>query len=407
MPRKAVALTDLRIRNTKPSKTEQRLYDGGGLYLSVMPSGARWWRLKYSHQGKEKRAGLGSYPEVSLQQARAARNRSRAMIREGVDPIGARRDARMADKRLQDGAFDVVAQQWLTYKLKGAKGKGWAPETHRKAEYVVRKYLSPALRGEPIATLSTQAAAKVIESIADHAPNLAAKARQYLGGIVDFAIRRGLREDGRLLSLRGTLPTYEKGHIPAAIDPDDIRKLVRAIHDYHSPVVRAALTLAMLTAMRPGLVASARWDEIDLGAKEWRVDAKRMKMGVAHIVPLPSQALTVLQEMLAFTGGMEFVFPPLARQKSPHLSRDSLSKALRDMGFKGQHSTHGFRGMLRTAGRERLGFDIDLLEAQLAHAKRGDVRKAYDRAVFNDERREAMQKWADYLDNMLVQKDIA
>ena len=400
MPRKAVALTDLRIRNTKPAETELRLYDGGGLYLSVMPTGARWWRLKYRYQGKEKRAGLGTYPEVSLQQARAARDRSRAMIREGIDPVALKRQARIADRRMQDGAFENVSAQWLEYKRKGAKGKGWAPETYRKAEYVVRQYLNPALRGEPIATLSTSAAAKVIETIAERAPNLAAKARQYLGGIVDFAMRRGLREDGRLLSLRGTLPTYDKGHIPAAIDPDEIEKVVRAVRAHGSPVVRSALVLAMLTAMRPGLIASARWDEIDLVAAEWRVDGKRMKMRVAHVVPLPRQAIAALRDMLPFTAGTEFVFPPLARQKSPHLNRDSLSKALRDMGFRGQHATHGFRGMLRTAGRERLGFDIDLLEAQLAHAKRGDVRKAYDRAVFNDKRRSAMQAWADYLDGM-------
>lgn len=402
MPRQAVALTELRIRNTKPVEREQRLYDGNGLYLSVMPSGARWWRVKYVFEGKERRAGIGSYPEVSLQQARGERDRIRARLREGRDPIAEKREARSATQRAQEGAFEVVAQRWLARKLKGAKGKGWAPETYRKASYVVDAYLTPALRSQPIATLSTQTAAKVIEEIAEHAPNLAAKARQYLGGIVDFAIKKGLREDGRLLSLRGTVPHYQKGHIPAAIEPADIRAVVVAIDGYQSPVTRAALILAMLTAMRPGIVAAARWDEIDLEAKEWRVSAEKMKMGFAHIVPLPTQAVEVLRSMLPFSAGADYVFPPLARQKSPHLSRDSLSKALRDMGFQGKHATHGFRGMLRTAGRERLGFDIDVLEAQLAHAKRGDVQKAYDRTTFGEERRRAMQRWADYLDDLVA-----
>lgn len=400
MPRQAVALTELRIRNTKPVEREQRLYDGNGLYLSVMPSGARWWRVKYVFEGKERRAGIGSYPEVSLQQARGERDRIRARLREGRDPIAEKREARSAAQRAKEGTFDVVAQRWLARKLKGAKGKGWAPETYRKASYVVDAYLSPALRSQSIATLSTQTAARIIEEIAEHAPNLAAKARQYLGGIVDFAIKSGLREDGRLLSLRGTVPHYQKGHIPAAIEPADIRAVVVAIDGYQSPVTRAALILAMLTAMRPGIVAAARWDEIDLEAKEWRVSAEKMKMGFAHIVPLPKQAVDVLRSMLPFSAGADYVFPPLARQKSPHLSRDSLSKALRDMGFQGKHATHGFRGMLRTAGRERLGFDIDVLEAQLAHAKRGDVQKAYDRTTFGKERRQAMQRWADYLDEL-------
>lgn len=224
MPRQAVALTELRIRNTKPVEREQRLYDGNGLYLSVMPSGARWWRVKYVFEGKERRAGIGSYPEVSLQQVRAERDRIRARLREGRDPIAEKREARSAVQRAQEVAFEIVAQRWLARKLKGARGKGWAPETYRKASYVVDAYLTPALRSQSIAILSTQTAAKVIEEIAEHAPNLAAKARQYLGGIVDFAIKKGLREDGRLLSLRGTVPHYQKGHIPAAIELRSARR---------------------------------------------------------------------------------------------------------------------------------------------------------------------------------------
>jgi integrase len=158
------------------------------------------------------------------------------------------------------------------------------------------------------------------------------------------------------------------------------------------------LKLAMFTAMRPGIVASARWDEIDLAAAEWHVAGERMKTGHDHIVPLPRQAVRVLQDMLVYSEGRPFVFPPLARQKTVHLHRDALSAALRRMGFQGRHATHGFRGMLRTVARERLGIDIDVLEAQLAHAKRGDVQKAYDRTTFDEARRAAMQKWADFLD---------
>jgi integrase len=156
----------------------------------------------------------------------------------------------------------------------------------------------------------------------------------------------------------------------------------------------------MLTAMRPGIVASARWSEMDLDAAEWSVPGPRMKMRHAHIVSLPRQAIAALREMIPYTGGKEFVFPPLARQETPHLHRDSLSAALRRMGFAGRHATHGFRGMLRTVARERLGIDPDILEAQLAHAKKGDVQKAYDRTTFGEPRRKAMQAWADYLDQL-------
>src|SRR5690606_26169984 len=145
----------------------------------------------------------------------------------------------------------------------------------------------------------------------------------------------------------------------------EIAPLLTAIEAYNSPVVRGALILAMLTVMRPGVIASARWADFNLDTAEWQVPGKVMKTRHAHVVSLPRQALAVLDDMRAFSGGREYVFPPLARQTAKHLSRDTLSAALRRMGFQGQHATHGFRGMLRTVGRERLGFDIDMLEAQL------------------------------------------
>ena len=156
----------------------------------------------------------------------------------------------------------------------------------------------------------------------------------------------------------------------------------------------------MLTAQRPGNVASMEWAEIDLDEGAWVLPAAKMKMRVPHRVPLPTQAVTLLRGMLAYTQGRKHVFPPLARQRTEHLHRDTLSKALREAGLKGQHATHGFRAMWRTLGRERLGIPADALEAQLAHAKRGDVQKAYDRTRFDDERCEATQRWADYLDRL-------
>ena len=323
------------------------------------------------------------------------------MLRAGIDPSNARVERKESARRLSDAAFPTVAAAWLKFKR-----KEWADETYRKAFYVADTYLIPNLRRRPITTLTTKQAADVLATIAETAPTLAEKARQYLGGIVQYAIRHGLREDGRLLSLRGAVPNHAKGHIPAATDPTTVARLVKAIEAYPTPVTRAALKLAALTAMRPGIVASARWAEIDLDAGEWHVQGRnadgsnRMKTGHDHIVPLPRQAIALLREMLVYTAEREYVFPPLARQATPHLSRDALSAALRSMGFQGQHATHGFRGMLRTVARERLNVDIDVLEAQLAHAKKGDVQKAYDRTTFNDERRKVMQAWADYLDGL-------
>lgn len=392
MPRKATPLTEVRIRNAKPG--DYPLWDGGGLHLILAPSNSRLWRLKYYRpDGRENRIALGTYPEVSLANARQGRTEARATLREGLDPAVVRTAGKDAARREHEAGFSIAAADWLQ-----AKRKEWADETYRKAKFVTDTYLVPALRRRSVATLSTKQAVDVLVDIAEHAPTLASKARQYLGGIINHAIRHGLREDGKLLSLRGAVPKHTKGHIPAATDPKTVARLVKAIEVYPTPVTRAALKLAMLTAMRPGIVASARWAEIDLDAQEWHVPGSRMKTGHAHIVPLPTQAVDVLRGMLAYTDGKEYVFPPLARQANPHLHRDALSGALRRMGFQGEHATHGFRGMLRTVARERLGIDSDVLEAQLAHAKKGEVNQAYDRTTFNDERRRVMQVWADYLD---------
>lgn len=372
-------------------------YDGRGLYLDVQPSGARYWRMKYRFAGREKLLAFGVFPEVSLAEARRRRDDARTILRDGRDPAELRAAEKQAKQIASNADFTAVAMRWLE-----RKRPEWAAETYRKAEYVITQLLTPALRGESIATLATPRVVTVLNEIASRAPMMANKARQYLGGIVTYAIQQGLREDGRQLSLRGATPKHRKGHLAAATMPQEITALLRAIDAEATPVMRAALKLAMLTAMRPGVVASARWAEFDLQQAEWIVPGERMKTGHAHIVPLPHQALAVLQEMAAYSAGREYVLPPLARQKTPHLHRDAMSAALRRMGFQGRHSTHGFRGMLRTVARERLGIDADVLEAQLAHAKRGDVQKAYDRTTFGDARRKAMQAWADYLDRLRV-----
>jgi integrase len=386
-------LTTIAIKAAAPGKH----FDGGGLFLHVKPNGRRYWRLKYRYGGRENLLAFGVFPEVSLAEARARRQQAHAQLREGQDPAVERDAAKAMARRDTGAAFQKVAAAWLE-----AKQPEWAEATYRKAQYVTETYLIPALRGQSVATLTTRQAADVLADIAKKAPTLASKARQYFGGIIAYAIRHGLRDDGRVLSLRGAVPKHAKGHIPAATDLKEVAAVAKAIAAYPILVTRAALQLAMLTAMRPGVVASARWADIDLDAAEWSVPAARMKTRHAHIVSLPTQAVKLLRDMQIYTQDQTFVFPPLARQKTPHLHRDSLSAALRRMGFQGRHATHGFRGMMRTVARERLGIDPDILEAQLAHAKRGDVQKAYDRTTFGESRRTAMQAYADYLDTLVA-----
>ncbi len=376
-------------------------FDGGGLYLDVKPSGAKYWRLKYRFACKEKLQALGVFPEVSLAEARARRAKSRALVREGIDPLAAKHERVHAAKLDANAAFPLVAAEWLKFKK-----KGWTASTYKKAKYVTDNDLIPRLKRCSLATLSTSEAVKALTEISERSPTLAVKARQYLADMISYAIRKGYRKEGYVLSLRGALPKYKKGHIPAATEPKIIKELVKAISTYPIPVTRAALQYAMYTALRPGIVVTAQWSEIDSELAEWQIPGARMKMDRPHIVPLPRQALQILEEMRQYSGNQKYVFPPLALQKTPHLNRDTLSKALRELGFRRKHATHGFRAMLRTVARERLKIDMDTLEAQLAHAKKGDTEKAYDRTQLLDERRVAMQRWADYLDGLKVDRQV-
>lgn len=369
-----------------------RHFDGRGLYLEVLPSGSRIWRLKYRHAGKESRATFGHFPEVGLAEARRRRDEARAQLRDGTAPNTAKAAKAEADKRAANAAFPLVAAAWLK-KME----PDWADATRRKAAYIVNTYLVPKLRRTSLVTLTTKQAADALRGIP---PSLAVKARGYLGQIVAYAMQEGLREDGRVLSLRGALPKANGGHIPAAVDVAGVRELVRAVAAYPIHVTRAALTAAMLTAQRPGTIARMEWAEVDLDAGEWIIPGPKMKMKQAHVVPLSRQAVATLRGMLPYSAGRQFVFPALYRQKTPHLHREALSNALRTMGFQGKHATHGFRSTFRTMARERLGIAADVLEAQLAHVKKDAIQQAYDRAAFVAERKEVMQAWADYLDNL-------
>jgi len=389
--------------DAKNASTPGRYWVERGLYLEVAPHGSRLWRMKYRYAGKEKRLSFGPFPEVSLADARSARDSARARLLAGIDPGATRKADKQAAKAKVEhdarGTFEKVAAEWIAF-----KSPGWASETKRKAEFTLERYLIPALGKHDIATLATKDVAKPLVALAATAPNLARKARQYVGGIVRYAQRNGLRDESRALPLDEILPSFDKGNIPAVTMPGDIAKLLRAIQDYGTHAVRAALLTCAYTAQRPGVVVAMRWDEIH--GDEWHIPGPKMKMRHAHVVSLPRQALAQLDVVRAYTTGREYVFPPIARQKTPHLHRDALSNALRRMGFAGQHATHGFRGMLRTVARERLGIDVDVLEAQLAHAKKGEVQKAYDRTTFTDERRKAMQRWADYLDGLRSGADV-
>lgn len=414
MPSLAKGLTDLAVRNAKRKDKRYTLAGGLGLHLEVRPTGRKSWFARYRlPDGKQRTVALGLYPDLSLADARVKAEEIQLAGRTGGPIIGVRAEAKLrveersaeqllaqqAAEEAERYSFIRLSEAWLA-----SRKSGWAEESYRKARYVVRERLQPAIGKRDMRTLRSPDVTETLRSIAETTPSLAKKAIQYLNGVVDYCIHEGVREDDQVLRLKGVLPRHRGGHVPAVTRQQEVGQLMRTIQAYEGSVVRSALLLAAWTALRPGVVASAKWSEIDLERGEWHIagmnadGTRRMKTGHDHLVSLPSQAVAVLRDMQQFSAGAEYVFPAVGKLKNPHLHRDALSRALRLMGFAGEHSPHGFRAMLRTIARERLKIDFDVLEAQLAHAKRDQIQAAYDRTGFIDERREAMQRWADYLD---------
>ena len=387
------ALTDTAIRKATPADKPFNLYDTSGLYLTVAPTGAKWWRLKYRHAGRERRMGLGRYPEVSLAEARKRRDDARRLLRDERDPGVERQAQRRKAKLSAHNTFAAVAAEWMSKRQ--SKLAASSQEKNAWLLDLVKGTLGP----RPIADISAPdvlAALRKIEARGRH--ETARRAKQCVGMVFRYAIATGRAERDPSGDLRGALTPPTSKPRAALTAPADVAGLLRAIDAYvGQPTTHVALRLAPLVFVRPRELRSAEWCELDLDAAEWRIPAERMKMREEHIVPLARQAVAILREVQPLTGDGRYVFPSLRSRQRP-MSENTINAALRRMGFdKDTMTGHGFRAMASTRLNE-MGWKPDIIERQLAHAERNKVRAVYNRAQYMDERIKMMQAWADYLD---------
>jgi len=389
-------LTVTAIRNAKPTDKVQRLFDGRGLYLEITPAGARYWRLKYRHAGKEKRLALGVFPVVSLAEARELREQARKAMREGRDPSAERKADKVRAVLSSETTFEGVAGQWLA-----SQKKSMAAITYAKAERTLEAKVYPWLGARPMAEIDAPEVLAVLKRIeAGGAHETAHRVKARIGQVFRYAIAHGLATRDPSADLRGALaPVVSKSHA-AVTEPAQVGDLLRALDGYAGQLAtRCALRLAPLVFARPGELRHMEWAELDMAAAEWRIPAPKMKMREAHVVPLSSQAVAILGEVQALTGRGRYVFPGIRTATEP-MSENTVNAALRRMGFdKDTMTGHGFRAMASTRLNE-MGWAPDVIERQLAHAERNKVRAAYNRAQYMAERKKMMQAWADYLDGL-------
>lgn len=401
MPKRIVPLTDVKVRSKKPQSKEYKLFDGGGLFLLVTPTGGKLWRLKYKFGGKEGLLSLGSYPEVSLEKARTKRLEARKLLAEGVDPSVDRKATKAAKAEQQANSFEAVAREWHT---KQKKDNAWTPDHAATILTRLEKDVFPWIGRKPVSEVT----AKDIRTILDRVRSrgvveTARRVRTICSQVFTYAISTDRAQYDVAASLKKHLPPTSKTrkHMAAVTDPKELPPVLRALDGYQGGfVTQCAIKLLPILFVRPGELRHMEWPEINFDEKQWDIPGPKMKMKNPHIVPLPSQAIEILKELHPLTGHGRFVFPSV-RSASRPMSDNTINAAFRRMGIDKETLTgHGFRATARTILDEVLQQRVDFIEHQLAHAVKDPNGRAYNRTAHLAERRKMMQLWADYLDGL-------
>ena len=369
--------------------------------MLVNPNGSKLWRFKYRFAEKEKSLSIGIYPDIILAEARKKRDEARQLLADGIDPGMAKQLKKRAKKLGPENSFEAIAREWhIKFCSK------WTEEHGATILHRLEKDIFPWIGHRPINEITAPELLIVLRRVENRgALEVAHRLCQTSGQVFRYAIASGRAERDVSGDLRGAIPPVKKRHFASITDPTAIGGLLRAIKDYNGHLVtRCALQLAPLTFVRAGELRKAEWSEFNFDASEWRISPEKMKMRGAHIVPLSTQAITVLREIQALTGDSKYVFPCLRSPNRP-MSENTILAALRRLGYAKEEMTgHGFRSMASTLLNEQ-GWNRDAIERQLAHSERNNIRAAYNYAEYLPERRKMMQHWADYLDQLANSHD--
>jgi integrase len=391
-------LSDTAVRNAKPKKKPYKIADGEGLFLLIMPSGSKYWRLRYFFAGKEKLLALGVYPEISLADARDRRAQARKVLAAGNDPGEVKKEVKRVAILNNTNTFEVVAREWYE-----KRKHDWAQGSVRCKLHYLEKQLLPTLGPRAITDITAPEVLDLLRVIEGKGTlDTARRVMQMCGQIFMYGIATGRVERNPVPDLRGALMTPVVKHqsfLQASELPDYLRKL--EAYD-GSLQTKLALRFLLLTFVRTNELRGAEWTEIDWAKAEWRIPAERMKMKELHIVPLSRQAIATLRELEKLTGSRSYLFP---NQHNPatFMSENTMLYGLYRMGYHSRATGHGFRSTASTILNEH-EFRPDVIERQLAHSERDRVRAAYNHAQYLTERRQMMQWWADYLDEVAAKE---
>jgi integrase len=391
-------LTVVQIRALKPAERPYKVADSDGLYLLVQPSGALLWRFRYRCCGIERKLSLGSFPDVTLVQARRNRDEAKAELDDGINPVEEKRQRRLKAELAAQTTFALVAEEYI----QKMEREGRSPATIKKARWFLE--LLDGIAKRPIAAITPHELLDVLKRVERRGHHeTALRLRSFAGRVFRYGFATLRTERNPADILRGALTVPRVKHHAAIVEPKKVGDLLRAIDGYTGrPETLHALRIAPHVFLRPGELRQAKWSEIDFAEKVWRVPAERMKMKQPHAVPLSRQVLFLLQDLRSLARDSEFLFPALHTTKRC-ISDNTLNVALRRLGFENDEMTsHGFRAMASTLLNESGLWHPDAIERALAHGEKDKVRAAYHRGAHWAERVRMAQWWSDYLDQLRV-----
>ena len=386
-----MAITDIQIKAFKPAATAYKRSDGGGLHLLLSPSGGKLWRLAYRFDGKQKTLALGAYPAVSLAEARQGRDEAKSLLAKGIDPSAHAKATKRALKATRQDTFKAIAAEYVVK----AEKEGRAKATMKKIRWMI-DLANTDLGDLPITEISASDVLiplRKVEAAGNY--ETARRLRSTIGQVMRFAIASARATLDPTHGLKGALTAPVVTHQAALTNRDEAAGLFRAIWSYDGALeTRAALQLMALLYPRPGELRQAEWSEFDLDAYVWNIPAERTKMRREHRKPLPSAAVEILRNLRAMTNPGKLVFASTGSLKRP-MSENTMNGALRRLGFKSNEATsHGFRATASSLLNESGQWHPDAIEAELGHRGSDQVRGAYHRAAYWDERERMTEWWA-------------
>ena len=389
-----MSLTDVAIRKAAPRPKPFKLSDSGGLFLLVQPSGSKWWRYKFRFAGKEKLLALGSYPDVSLADARDRHAQARKLLASGKDPSREKQVAKRQALIESGNSFKSITEEWHKKRL-----HRWTPLHAKKIMKSFEADVFPEIGHRPITDIDAADLLDLLKDVEKRgAYETAHRVSQNCSKVFSYAVLNRYLERNPATDLRGALtPVTKKSN--AFLKEDELPDYISKMEAYDGDdLTRLALRFLLLTFVRTIELRGARRKEMDLEKADWRIPPERMKMREPHIVPLSKQAIVTLQELQKLTGDSEYIFPNQHKSVG-FMSENTILYALYRMGYRSRATGHGFRATASTILNEH-GFHPDIIERQLAHCERNQVRAAYNHAQYLPERRKMMQWWADYLDGV-------